>query len=90
VHGFGGNRSDEHILQTAPIYASRDYSVLILDLRGHGDSGGERRTLGTTKRRTYGPPSRGSKNLATNQTTFSCTAGRWAVRPWCGPRQTRT
>jgi fermentation-respiration switch protein FrsA (DUF1100 family) len=46
VHGFGGNRSDEHILQTAPIYASRDYSVLILDLRGHGDSGGQRRTLG--------------------------------------------
>ncbi len=46
VHGFGGNRSDEHILQTAQIYASRDYSVLILDLRGHGDSGGQRRTLG--------------------------------------------
>jgi len=46
VHGFGGNRSDEQILQTAPIHTSRDYSVLILDLRGHGDSGGERRTLG--------------------------------------------
>ncbi len=46
VHGFGGNRSDEQILQTAPIYASRDYSLLILDLRGHGDSKGDRRTLG--------------------------------------------
>ena len=46
VHGFGGNCSDEQILETARIYASRDYSVLMLDLRGHGDSGGERRTLG--------------------------------------------
>lgn len=46
VHGFGGNRSEEHILRTAGIYVSKGYSVLMLDLRGHGDSGGERRTLG--------------------------------------------
>ncbi|HET7479934.1 MAG TPA: alpha/beta fold hydrolase [Rubrobacteraceae bacterium] len=46
VHGFGGNRSEEHILKSARIYASKGYSVLMLDLRGHGASGGERRTLG--------------------------------------------
>lgn len=46
VHGFGGNRSEEHLLRTARIYVSKGYAVLMLDLRGHGDSGGERRTLG--------------------------------------------
>ena len=46
VHGWGGNRSDEYISKTAPLYAERGYGVLMLDLRGHGESGGERRTLG--------------------------------------------
>ena len=46
VHGWGGNRSDEHITETAPLYAEVGYGVLMLDLRGHGESGGERRTLG--------------------------------------------
>lgn len=46
VHGWGGNRSDEYIKKTAPLYAEAGYAVLMLDLRGHGESGGERRTLG--------------------------------------------
>ena len=46
VHGWGGNRSDEYVRETAPLYAEAGYGVLMLDLRGHGESGGERRTLG--------------------------------------------
>ena len=46
VHGFGGDKSNEQILETARFYAEEGYSVLALDLRGHGESGGERRTLG--------------------------------------------
>jgi pimeloyl-ACP methyl ester carboxylesterase len=46
VHGWGGNRSDEYIRKTAPLYREAGYGVLMLDLRGHGESGGERRTLG--------------------------------------------
>lgn len=46
VHGWNGDKSDEYVVDTAPIYAENGYSVLVLDLRGHGESGGERRTLG--------------------------------------------
>src|SRR3954463_12050310 len=46
VHGWGGDKSDPHVIETAPIYARAGYGVLLLDLRGHGGSGGERRTLG--------------------------------------------
>jgi fermentation-respiration switch protein FrsA (DUF1100 family) len=46
VHGWGGDKSDEHVIETAPIYAHAGYGVLLLDLRGNGGSGGERRTLG--------------------------------------------
>ncbi|MDQ3860673.1 MAG: alpha/beta fold hydrolase [Actinomycetota bacterium] len=46
VHGWGGDKSDEHVIETAAIYASAGYGVLLLDLRGNGGSGGERRTLG--------------------------------------------
>lgn len=46
VHGLGGNKSDEQILQTAPIYHEAGYNVLMLDLRGHGESSPARRTLG--------------------------------------------
>lgn len=46
VHGWGGSRSDDHVLATAPVYAAAGYGVLMVDLRGHGSSGGERRTLG--------------------------------------------
>ena len=46
VHGWGGDKSDEHVLKTAPVYHREGYNVLVLDLRAHGESGGGRRTLG--------------------------------------------
>jgi pimeloyl-ACP methyl ester carboxylesterase len=46
VHGWEGDKSDKHVIETAPIYARAGYSVLLLDLRGNGGSGDERRTLG--------------------------------------------
>lgn len=46
VHGFGGDKSNEQVLETARFYAKEGYSVLALDLRGHDESGGERQTLG--------------------------------------------
>lgn len=51
VHGWGGDRSDEHVLRTAAIYADADYAVLMPDLRGHGGSEEVRRTLGNRERR---------------------------------------
>lgn len=46
VHGWGGNRADPNVLETARIYNRAGYAVLMIDLRGHGESGGDRRTLG--------------------------------------------
>ena len=46
VHGWGGNKSNEQVLATAQIYARAGYNVLMLDLRAHGGSEGDRRTLG--------------------------------------------
>ena len=46
VHGWEGNKSDLHIVETAQVYARAGYGVLMLDLRGNGGSGEERRTLG--------------------------------------------
>lgn len=46
IHGWGGDKSNEQILSTAPIYARAGYDVLMLDLRAHGKSNGDRRTLG--------------------------------------------
>ena len=46
VHGWEGDRSDLHIVETAQVYAHAGYGVLMLDLRGNGGSGEERRTLG--------------------------------------------
>ncbi len=46
VPGWGGYKFDEHLLQTAPVYHDAGYSVLMLDLRAQGESGGTRRTLG--------------------------------------------
>lgn len=46
VHGFGGNKSNEQILRTARIYDQAGYNVLLIDLRAHGESEGDRRTLG--------------------------------------------
>src|SRR5215210_1148540 len=46
VHGWDGDKSDEHVIETASIYVRAGYGILLLDLRGNGGSGGERRTLG--------------------------------------------
>ncbi|MDP9440362.1 MAG: alpha/beta hydrolase [Actinomycetota bacterium] len=46
VHGWGGDKSDEHVLATAPVYHREGFNVLVIDLRAQGESGGRRRTLG--------------------------------------------
>ncbi len=46
VHGWEGDKSDLHIVETSQAYARAGYGVLMLDLRGNGGSGDERRTLG--------------------------------------------
>jgi dipeptidyl aminopeptidase/acylaminoacyl peptidase len=46
VHGWEGDKSDLHIVETSQVYARAGYGVLMLDLRGNGGSGNERRTLG--------------------------------------------
>ncbi len=46
VPGWGGYKFDEHLLQTVPVYHGAGYSVLLLDLRAQGESGGARRTFG--------------------------------------------
>jgi fermentation-respiration switch protein FrsA (DUF1100 family) len=46
VPGWGGYKFEEHLLQTIPVYHGAGYSVLLLDLRAQGESGGARRTLG--------------------------------------------
>jgi pimeloyl-ACP methyl ester carboxylesterase len=46
IPGWGGYKFDEHLLQTVPVYHDAGYSVLLLDLRAQGESGGTRRTLG--------------------------------------------
>jgi uncharacterized protein len=46
VHGWGGGKDDAHVLETARVYAGAGFEVLVLDLRAHGGSEGERVTLG--------------------------------------------
>ncbi len=46
VHGLEGNKAGEHVLNTASVYSQAGYGVLMLDLRGHGESEGERTTVG--------------------------------------------
>jgi fermentation-respiration switch protein FrsA (DUF1100 family) len=46
VHGWGGDRSNRNILETAAVYHRAGYAVLMLDLRGHGESAEERQTFG--------------------------------------------
>ncbi len=46
VHGWGGDKSDLHVVETAFVYEGAGFNVLMLDLRGHGGSEGERVTAG--------------------------------------------
>ena len=46
VPGWGGGKSDEHVLRTAPIYNRVGFDVLAFDPRAQGESEGRRRTLG--------------------------------------------
>src|ERR687894_920281 len=58
VHGWGGDKSDEHLLKTLPVYHREGYNVLAIDLRAHGESGGGRRPPGYpgTRDALGGPP----------------------------------
>jgi len=46
VHGLDGSKADGHVLNTASTYFEAGYSVLMFDLRGHGESEGKRTTIG--------------------------------------------
>ncbi len=46
VHGWGGDRSDLHVVRTALVYHRAGFNVLMLDLRAHGESEGDRITVG--------------------------------------------
>ena len=46
IPGWGGGKSDEHVLRTAPVYNHAGYGVLVIDPRAQGESEGDRRTLG--------------------------------------------
>ena len=46
VPGWGGSKSDEHVLRTTPVYNRAGYGVLTFDPRAQGESDGGRRTLG--------------------------------------------
>ena len=46
VHGFSGDKSDPHVVETAHVYHRAGFDVLMLDLRANGESEGERVTLG--------------------------------------------
>ena len=46
VHGWGGDRSDLHVVETALLYHRAGFNVLMLDLRAHGGSEGDRITVG--------------------------------------------
>ncbi len=44
LHGFGSNRLE--MISRADILAQHGYGVLLYDLRGHGESGGDKRAFG--------------------------------------------
>jgi len=46
VHGWGGDRSDPHVIRTTLVYHGAGFNVLMLDLRAHGGSEGGRVTAG--------------------------------------------
>ena len=51
VHGIGSTRSGDNAVDLAARLVDRGFAVLVFDLRGHGDSGGDRVTGGDDERR---------------------------------------
>jgi len=51
IHGLHASKASPYVLPALPVYASLGFSVLLLDLRAHGESPGERTTLGITETR---------------------------------------
>jgi len=51
VHGLHASKSSPYVMPALPVYAGLGYSVLLIDLRAHGESPGERATLGVTETR---------------------------------------
>ena len=51
VHGLHASKASPYVLPALPVYAGLGYSVLLIDLRAHGESPGERTTLGVTEAR---------------------------------------
>ncbi|WP_457637055.1 alpha/beta hydrolase [Oceanithermus sp.] len=51
VHGLNASKASPYVLPALPVYAGLGYSVLLLDLRAHGNSPGTRTTLGITETR---------------------------------------
>src|SRR3712207_5938563 len=45
VHGWGGDKSSRHVLETAVVYEEAGIDVLIVDLRAHGGARGGRGNL---------------------------------------------
>ena len=46
AHGWGADRSRRHVLETAAVYEEAGFDILMIDLRSHGGSEGDRVTLG--------------------------------------------
>jgi len=51
VHGLHASKASPYVLPALPAYAGLGYSVLLIDLRAHGESPGERTTLGINETR---------------------------------------
>jgi len=51
VHGLHASKASPYVLPALPVYAGLGYSVLLIDLRAHGESPGSRTTLGITETR---------------------------------------
>lgn len=85
VHGWGGDKSEQPIVETALVYNRVGFSVLMLDLRGHGESEGERITAGY--REVYDVQAALSWLAAQgfDPGDLCSTGGRWAVRRSCEP-----
>jgi len=51
VHGLHASKGSPYVLPALPVYAGLGFNVLLIDLRAHGESPGERTTLGVRESR---------------------------------------